>query len=807
MPQPQPQEQKTALPIGSPAKAAPHIVVPDAHVARTAQREAVRYASISSMQGSQKIDALKDLTLDPSLLSPQDAMSNILYRWQKIATSKEAQSATPEQKKEAAGNYFDHVIEPIYGELHRQHNFNMIQKDNWVDNAYTTALKWDIEGAYDTHWRSGLYSGFADLEQMAKTGFEVLGKVAEPIARLNDKMMGLKGTKYSQVEENKQAVSGVTDYLSKVISHDTFWHDINPNTTAGQTARAVALEQLVMLPIYRATGGFTAGTIAGFTGREAAVPLTQLLSRSEIGHTATKLLLNGSEGAVYGYTMSNEKDRASITASGAIQQAILGTIFHTKFGKIKLSEAVPPERAAELAEAAEKAEMATKGWTHGDVDALTKNIVQSFKGVSLAGGRPALSDVLSKAFAHVAEIEGPKTPETLAEMKAQMRENMDPAKGDPVVWKSIYSTARWIESILNGRKLSSLTAADKEEPTAKLKDAIGKSDALAQAEEEETERQIKQAAQTPQGQKVVKEVGAETYVAANKKAAAKAVQEISKRPVDEALDIAKRRADQVKNMRRNKEALTIKVRTSGSGKNRMVAISPDWNVYAGKAAKAAGFGSDMKKWLDQLPHEEFAKDLYDFFYPESLKQAGLDTFESEHVKNMGSENPNFLAFMYNFRDRMPPMFRNKLREELIDSDKVTNYLDHGRLDEPQLQRYALGMKAHVDELLTNEKFKNPNIKGETGNAYRTTYETMDEPTEYQLQLHDETIDAERGLIQEMFSGRPEELQQALTTYNLLASERVDAFIGGNQKLRVQKNAEIDGLLVQLSGGTRVKWEY
>ena len=176
---------------------------------------------------------------------------------------------------------------------------------------------------------------------------------------------------------------------------------------------------------------------------------------------------------------------------------------------------------------------------------------------------------------------------------------------------------------------------------------------------------------------------------------------------------------------------------------------------------------------------------------------------------MGSENPNFLAFMYNFKDRMPQVFRDRLRNEFLDTDKVQRWLSGRALDEPQLERYAQGMRAHIDELLTTEKFKaeNANVRGDYGNTYRSTYESPDSPTEYQLQLHVETIEKERELIQEMFKGRPQEARQALTTYNILASARACAFGEGKQATRIQKQSEIDGLLVQLSKGKRVKWEY
>ena len=773
-----------------------------------AQREYLRYSSVNSMEKAQKVNALKDLTLDPHLIQdPYDASANVLHRWKTIGSSPEAQSATPEQRSQVASNYFDKVIEPLYGEMHTKYGAPIPTKENWLENAYGAALKYDIDSAYDSHKWKGFYEGTKDFEQMFKTGATLLGGMLKIDKDLFSSSPGhpnyqqdLDSVKekgfYKTVDQaaHTDPIAGATiDSLQHAISKDKFWTDINPSTSWGQKATSWAVENAMQLPLYTATGGYTRGVIAGALGGEARVPLTMLLSQSERGKTALKLLLNGAEGAMYCYTQADDADKPSQAMSGAIQLAIMGTIFHVKGEKLKLSDAVSPERAEELAENAEKAEMAKKGFVHGDSEALGKEVALSLRGVSLAGGRPLLSNTISKAFNHLAETEG------MSPRAARAMIKMD-YTNDPASFKSVYITAAWLRSELKGRLLSTLTPADREELTLKLKDRIRASDHLAAAEETETQEQIQKVAQTPTGQQVVKDVGPENYVKSNMAAAQKAAIETAKRPVDEALDIAKRRGE---------AALTLKTRTRGVGKSRYVSVSPSWEVYAKKQAKAAGFGFDVKKWLDNLPHDEFVKDLHDFFYPKSLTEAGLDDFESGHVANVGSENPNFLAFMYNFKDRMPQVFRDRLRNEFLDTDKVQRWLSGRALDEPQLERYAQGMRAHIDELLTTEKFKaeNANVRGDYGNTYRSTYESPDSPTEYQLQLHVETIEKERELIQEMFKGRPQEARQALTTYNILASARAGAFGEGKQATRIQKQSEIDGLLVQLSKGKRVKWEY
>lgn len=786
--------------------------------ARAAQREATKYDSISSMERTQKLSVLKDLNTNPFNLEPYDASNNILQRWKVMASSKESQSATPAQRLEAAGNYYDKIIAPFYGELSKAHGSEIPDRQNWIDNAYTSALKWNMDDAYDSHWRHGLYAGFEDLENSARTGIVILAGLGHMVkadwqAGTDDDMspdgsgdhseMASKGI-YKTFDKNARAmpvVGNVLRSLETAISHDKFWHDINPDTTWGERARSWSAEQAMLLPFFRGSGKLTEGIIAGATGETAAVPLTKLLSQSERGKTALKLLINGSEGAMYGYTMADDGDKNQLMIQGAIQQAILGTIFHTKFGKVKLSEVTSASRTSELGQLAEKAEAAQKGWIHGDADKLAPEVQQAIKGVSLAGGRPLLMDVLGSAFKHVAETEN-LSHEELNEHIRSVHE------GNPAYWNPTFKISAWLRATLGDRKLSTLSPEGRADLSAKFGELLKHAENLTKAETSEVEQQIKRAMETPQGQQVVKDVGKDAYVQSNKQAAARASKEVGQKPIDDALDIAARRGAIIKEeaaRRRNRDAMTLKTRTSNKG-GRSVSISTDWNVYAAKKAKAEGLGT--AEWLKGLSEHDFQQDLHDFFYPESLKKAGISLFETEHVAGKGSENPNFLAFMYNFRDRMPPIFRKRLEDDFASASRVQDWQGKTRnFGDDDLQRYAHGVLAQMDELLQTEKFKVPNIKGEVGNFYRSAFDSPDAITTEQAQLHKETIIQERKLITDMFSGKPAEREQALTAYNILAGDRAKAFTGGQHAERLGKQSEIDDLLVKLSKGKLAKWEY
>ena len=776
------------------------------------QREQLRYNSIAALNHQQKLSALKDLSVNPfELQDPQDAVANTLYRWKTIASSPEALKATPEQKQQAASNYYKSVIAPMYERMNQKYGSPIIPEKVWMENAYGSALKYNMDSMYDHHWQSGAYSGFKDFENLIKTGLVMAGGLlrykTEGIGSVADSQYKPNATAFQDMEayaKGAPLVGHLIKSINNAISKDSFWQDVNPDTSWGQKATSFLVENAMQLPLYAAVGGFNSGVLEGVIGK-ISVPLTKMLSQTERGNTALKLLLNGAEGAMYGYTMGDDNDKVQAATQGAIMQSVLGTIFHFKGKDVKLNEVVPPERAAELEHEAEKAEMGIKGWTHNDTESLGNAASEAMRDSSLAGGRPWLVKVLNTAFGHIAETEGMSR----ADIREQMQENL---KNDPATWKHSYIVSGWLRALLGGRKLTELTEAEKEDFSNKVMDRIRTSDILTQAAGSEEE--IAQAMKTPVGQQVAKDVGKDNYVKANEMAGKRAVRKAAIKPVDEALDI-----QEAKEKAKKKTIPTTRMRTSfrGKGADRSVSVGAyqDWKVYAAKhiaQAKAAGFGTNVAAWLKDLPHEEFNKDLYDFFYPKSLKKAGLDMFESGNVKNVGAENPNFLAFMYNLRDRMPPQYREKLYQELVDTAKVQGELNRRAIDRTQLEKYALAMKAHVDELLAAKKYEDPNIKGEVGNVYRSTYDEgyTGDPTEHQMELHEEVIEHERELLGQMFKGKPQQLREAMTAYNLLAGTRTKAFLAGEQQLRVEQQEAIDKFLVEKSQGTKepyVKWEY
>ena len=129
---------KEALgPMGIP-RAAYQLYVDRENAALAREKELQKYYSFDSADHTAKLEKLKDLKLNPYLLSSgYDGLTNSLQRWKTIATSSEALKATPEQKRIAAENYYDKMLVPMYQKMGAE----PINKKVWMEQAYDNALK------------------------------------------------------------------------------------------------------------------------------------------------------------------------------------------------------------------------------------------------------------------------------------------------------------------------------------------------------------------------------------------------------------------------------------------------------------------------------------------------------------------------------------------------------------------------------------------------------------------------------------------------------------------------------------------
>ncbi|HEY4800751.1 MAG TPA: hypothetical protein VII99_16845 [Bacteroidia bacterium] len=232
-----------------------------------------------------------------------------------------------------------------------------------------------------------------------------------------------------------------------------------------------------------------------------------------------------------------------------------------------------------------------------------------------------------------------------------------------------------------------------------------------------------------------------------------------------------------------------------------------WIVYAKKAVKEAGLkwnNEDIQKWLYEMVDNdprEFAKDLHEHFYPKDLKDQGI-WFESQSTPTLGKEDPNFLAFMYNYTDQMPKEFAEALSYAIEETAKFEKNMEGTVSTDLQKNEYAKNVWNHVAEMIHHPKF----TSGEEANIYRSSYPNMRTPSKWQgSKTLAEIEDNERNMIKEMFKGNPTAGKAAMAAYEAAASSRRSAIKLKDPEARKAANFAIDDVLV--STGERERMEF
>ena len=146
--------------------------------------------------------------------------------------------------------------------------------------------------------------------------------------------------------------------------------------------------------------------------------------------------------------------------------------------------------------------------------------------------------------------------------------------------------------------------------------------------------------------------------------------EISKDKTEEVNNIAKRRkAETVPAIREKTKRSTDKYGQPAVS----YSINPDYKVQLKTYIKQAkDQGISLSKFFEGMEDEDFRKDLSDHFYPQALKDSKI-FFEGQHTPE-GTQNPNFLGFMYNYIHEMPREFGKELEKRLVESMKVQKFM-------------------------------------------------------------------------------------------------------------------------------------
>jgi hypothetical protein len=527
------------------------------------QEEVSKYANMDSYDKEVKKILLKDPKLDPNKLQPYDGFMNLLYKWKGLATSDAAKKANPEQRQKAASNFYKQALVPIYQKMGAEPPKEKV----WVDNAYDRALMWNMDDAYDNNWSRGYFEGFKQYENVMRTGIGVLGGIVKnpyvlfPYGEDTKK----ESTQHLIDESYKVPVIGsIMRSLDRTISHDSFWHDIQPNHHWGDGVQSFVAEQTMMMPLYFAGGGFSEGLLEGLG---AGGGLTAKILAHPAGKLVGSLLTNGAEGAAYGYTMTDDEDRKDWWKM-AVTQAVVGTALHYGIGGA-VSGAGRVIKGITAASQAKKAaaEAASKGFKEAGFDDLKENLVKDLGGIMAAGGRPASTAYIKDAIKFVANTEH-LTPEEY-EQAVKNAIDQDKLHGHGITTIATY-LKKYMEGMFDGIGMKNINENELQELSAHIMgiveeagdrvpetvDAVGQkagADAvngtkngknpegksiIDQWTEEEHEKNMKaNLPDTPENRARARQMAEMRYAEANAKAAKKAAKENARKPVKEAVEV------------------------------------------------------------------------------------------------------------------------------------------------------------------------------------------------------------------------------------------------------------------------------
>lgn len=803
------------------------------------ERELVKkYNSYTSLSKDQRAKYVKNTNLHPAELAPYDRLANAFWKWRSMASGPEAAKLSPEQRAAAADHFYDGLLLPTYEALDAQ----PMSKELWRQQAYASALKYDPEQDVQysaSPWKgaiSGLEHGVSTALRIEGIALDMLGSVI----KFNtggaswydwDKQERKAGKTQAEINHDAAATIPLIGLLSKksaqLSSAIQFYADATPAKGFMESASSVLAEQAVYMPLYESIGGGLRG-IGGVAAESIpqVANLTETLNATAAGRRVLPLVLSGVEGAATG---------AALTAPGedpkreAWQSAVGFMAGHTVFGVLgaaftgvrtgvsriagrstaKLGNVLEGEAKIAFDKKLEELNLGTKGKHMATPEEQVDAYKKVYANYSSAGGVPALKALAQQAVEFLKARSGKSHLDVL-------KEKQDLLEADRAKWNPVFNVMRVIQNLAGKKSISDmsedelkslLTAHDKFIGDALTKlpqtvpvKGIAGAEASKVASTPSGAAQIKRkiaslkAADAKSGMNAGKpdsfysERATKWYLEQNQKGAEEAAAESIADPAKEVKEVAKKRTDVVNPVPVPGEAAGhMKYRSqyehspSGRVTGYSMSAARDFKVYASKAAKAAGFGN-LKEWFSDLSDGDFIKDLEDWFYPKDLKEGG---FFFEHESSDPGKNPNFLAFMYNYVDHMPPEMQQELRTRLTDQAKVALHLS-GKVDEERLIRYyALSMWNHVDDFLGAL----PQHKGEF-NLYRSTQSDLLNPTKYQKMLLEEKVAEERKNLQSMYRKKPEILKAVMGQYEALAGERYKT-LGSGAKNKIGSVSEQD----------------
>jgi hypothetical protein len=767
------------------------------------------YDSIHNLEQHQKIEALKDNKLDPTQIQdPYDGLAHAFHLWKTVAAKaqKNPNISFTEQRK-IADNFYDGLLAPLYAKA----ELSPLDRELWQKQAYGQALNYNIEDAYGNSWlqslRHGWNSGLAATARGALQLSNILGNTVDDAVTLwKNRAEAAKLTVPSNVQGKAAWYYTLADLHNKINTtphtppelgnavtrgalvqsqNRQFWADAIPARDGFiNKATDFTVEQVAQAPVFAALalGGEAIGAAGGST-------LTARLTATPAGRHAMGYLFAGSEGLAYGAAVHKQNDPGEMYRDAIGFMTMHGLFDVGGMGLKKLIDLFPSDSKEFAAMKARQDQLMLRLYGTKEYNPVEKYDLHKTETANniAAVGIPGQVAIHADGLEHVAETEKMSPKERVEYEKRLLEEDL-------ARWAPVLSASKFIRSLVpSGKSISELSKPElnfiRERLQTLTLDAASEMNTRVKGMDEENIKAAQKNLKQPSAKhtldyyvmqakkELAKTPGAESLVGDD--AVMKAAQKQYAKDLQAAAEHAEKEAGQSKvskaqnigkRVKRTKlsDAITLKTRTRETSSGRYVSVSPQYKVQYAKHLKAAkAKGMNLTEWFKDLSDEDFEKDLSEFFYPKALRQAKI-FFEHQNTRE-GMQNPNFLAFMYNYTNKMPKEFADELKERLINTMKVQKFIKGRNITEPQLDYFAKAMYNHVDNFLGSGRWP------EEHNIFRSSNENMFHTTEWQRELLVEKMVEETNILKDAFSGEPKVLRSAMSIYGALSQARMAEF--------------------------------
>jgi hypothetical protein len=719
-----------------------------------------KYHSINSLKDSEKIQVVKDKSLNPFLFdNPVDGIANSMSRWAQDAPQFAGRSDG--EKLQIASRYYDEALAPLYIKA----GAPPLSRDTWLRNAWKSALTYDPSQTYRNPILKGALHGEDSAIAQVMNATRTLTNIAGlPIVAMEDSIKsgdftGLVGwhnlymNMHNRIKEDgvvtgiakaiedtgERNPTGGSKWMHNVASQMSFWRDVTPARTFSESATSFVVESAMLLPLFSGIGKASEMGIGLVAKSADGIPviknLTQVLGASKVGQQAAKMLTFGTEGLIY-YDLTTDTPDTKDAWKTALQFAAMGTLFSgLGKGASKLVDMLPEGAEKDAMSAAEKeANLGAQGKQSATADDYLRQYRIHMASVMAAGGRAGTASVVEEALAHVVMEE--KAP--MDEMDA-LKFRQDRSDEDPVHWKTVFANMTIIKQFLGeqGWKLSEFKPDDprwgdlKGFINAQLDQAADEMDLhVPQVQEMKGQELLEPYMKTPEGQKEWQEElakaqeayknhpgGAEKAPVVAKAAMLKrrvaAVQKAAEERTVTGPENVKKNQPKAPSMKTAARKIDSRYEYDKTGKvtGYQMGISFNWKVAANDAATAKGGTNTTKFWQEYVDSlvgktdddvsaaHAFADDLRTYFNP--LKEYGL-TFEKANTQ--GGDWTNFLAFMHSYKDKLPGPVANKLEDILMNSPKMSALLGRKTTTEG-IKEFGQAIQNHVDIFTRSDWYK------------------------------------------------------------------------------------------------------